>query len=204
MKPKEYIKKYRLDVQSKFSHNEFVFDLTNDFSSMIEYFSSLKTWNFKMFQNVVSMVRQKWDVISLKACHPLPETLWKYFYASVVCHYKDELFNDYLKEQKRKREREERERKKWEKQANDYFESFFHNFFRRTIFDMLAGLTIPPPIDAFNKLGFKNHNGITEGMVKTNYRMLVKKHHPDVGGNQKEFIEITEAKNKCIAFLETQ
>ena len=57
------------------------------------------------------------------------------------------------------------------------------------------------PSAEFVLLGIKNIEYITESDIKTAYRSLSIKHHPDKGGKQEDFIKITEAKNKCLAWL---
>ena len=57
------------------------------------------------------------------------------------------------------------------------------------------------PAAEFIVLGIKNIENITESDIKTAYRSLSIQHHPDKGGKQEDFIKITEAKNKCLAWL---
>lgn len=40
-----------------------------------------------------------------------------------------------------------------------------------------------------------------EEEVKKNYRLLSMSKHPDKGGNKEDFVELTEAKNKCLEYL---
>ena len=42
---------------------------------------------------------------------------------------------------------------------------------------------------------------LTKEDVQKAYRSLSMQHHPDKGGDNNKFIQITEAKNKCLAFL---
>jgi len=40
--------------------------------------------------------------------------------------------------------------------------------------------------------------------VKSAYKKLAILHHPDKGGKQEKFVEITESKNKCLNWLSSQ
>jgi len=53
----------------------------------------------------------------------------------------------------------------------------------------------------FQLLRLNMDEEITEKMVMTSFRQLSLIHHPDKGGNSEKFIELTEAKNKCIEFI---
>ena len=41
----------------------------------------------------------------------------------------------------------------------------------------------------------------SEDDIKKMYRLISMTKHPDKGGNHDEFIELTEAKNKCLEYL---
>lgn len=100
-----------------------------------------------------------------------------------------EIHQQQEEEQREKRDKEERER--FNRSYFGGFDSFFHS--------MLGRLMNRKPSDEFQKLGLEDT--ATETEVNKAYKNLSKRHHPDKGGKQSKFIEITEAKNKCISFL---
>jgi len=189
MKPIEYVKKYKLSESDNFNHNSFISDLTIDFGSLLEVGNA--TQNFKGYENAVRAIKMKWDGINNKTLGQLPDKLWGYFYATVIAKTKEELFSDILNAQrKEKAERKSayEERKKWEDSEN---ERFFSWFFGSVKIDNT-------PIGEFKTLSLESD--ASEQDIKDRYRTLSKQHHPDKGGSQKVFIEITEAKNKCLAW----
>lgn len=206
MKPNEYIKKYNLkDHKRNFNHDSFVADLTIDFTSLIEYHRQTN-WNYSKFKVCVDDMRSKFDAISRKTAHPkIHENLWKYFYATVVCKYRDEMFGDYLKKQRENREREKEERDFFSghgaynafrsgKKAYDFYQKMFEDMLYSLLSDRM-----PVPITAFAKLQLSENSNLDD--IKKRYKELAFKHHPDRGGNAAKFREITEAKNRCIAYI---
>ncbi len=249
----QYVKKYNLRESDRFSHPEFISDFTLDFISLVEWFKSKSAWQYPHFQECIKQIRQKWDSINNKTAGELPESLWGYFYATVVVKAEEELFPDivelrhsiycmnddeleqFLRERgiypsfrfqsediertisaskspvlryaynlycNRKQERDDRERQReqqkyarWkeafrerERQRYDWFNSF------------IGGLIInSAPTQEFKMLGLQD--SASEDEVKSSYRTLSMKHHPDRGGKQEIFIAITEAKNKCLAYI---
>jgi hypothetical protein len=90
MKTREYVKKYELDKDDVFSHEEFMKDLTYDFKVML---SSADIGNdYGRFKRLIDDTKKKWDNIDKKTVGQLPEKLWGYFYASVVIVARDSIF----------------------------------------------------------------------------------------------------------------
>jgi DnaJ-class molecular chaperone len=58
------------------------------------------------------------------------------------------------------------------------------------------------PTESFRDLGLPDTAGKDE--VKVAYRELAHKYHPDKGGNVALFRQATEAKNRCMAYLENR
>ena len=57
-------------------------------------------------------------------------------------------------------------------------------------------------IPSFELLGIRGDlSKVKESQVQKAYRNLSMKHHPDKGGNAETFVEITEAKNKCMEYF---
>lgn len=192
MNTKEYVTKYKLNVSNQFNHNEFVADLTNDFITLLEVGNSTK--NFKGYENAVRAIRMKWDAINNKTVNCLPDKLWNYFYATVIAKTKEELFPEQVAKQKEineKKRREWEERKRMREQDDGFFWSFL-------FLDSLMRSRVPS--DSYAVLGL-NTNATSEEVTKK-YRELSIKHHPDKGGNKETFIQITEAKNKILAYLQ--
>lgn len=195
MKTKEYVEKYRLDKSDKFNHSEFVYDLTIDFMSLLEVGNACES--FKGFNNAVNAIRMKFDAINNKTLGCIPEKLWNYFFATVIVKMKANLFPTEVKrqeEQKQEKKRMYEERKR----MNDYY---YNDFFDRAFFySLLADMfKAKVPTEAFATLQLESTATLDE--VKTKYRELSFIHHPDKGGKQDEFIKLTEAKNKCLAYL---
>lgn len=192
MNTKEYVTKYKLNISNQFNHNEFVADLTNDFITLLEVGNSTK--HFKGYENAVRAIRMKWDAINNKTVNCLPDKLWNYFYATVIVKTKEELFPEQVAKQK---ELNEQKRREWEerKRMREQDDSFFWRFL---FLDSLMRSRVPS--DSYAVLGL-NTDATSEEVTKK-YRELSIKHHPDKGGNKETFIQITEAKNKILAYLQ--
>lgn len=195
MKPLDYQKKYNLLNGTNFSHNEFIADLTQDFLVLLEIGNSFK--NIKGFENAVRAIRMKWDGIDKKTAGQLPEKLWNYFYASVIVKMREDLFPTEMERRRKEKEEKERRREEYRRWEDDIFGSF--NPFDH--FRFLASLFINSlvPKESFELLGLSTD--ATKEDVQSKYRELSKIHHPDKGGSQDKFIELTEAKNKCLAYI---
>ena len=105
------------------------------------------------------------------------------------------------KEEEKRRERIHQERMRTDPQyrANQTFRGYSNFFFGYShLFDLLfQGMS--KPTDSFTTLGLSNDATVDE--VKSAYRKLSLQHHPDKGGSSEKFIEITEARDKCLAYL---
>lgn len=198
MTTKEYVKKYELNINDKFNHSEFVSDLTSDFIVLLEL--NKANDNIKGFDNALRALRMKFDAINNKTVGCIPEKLWGYFYATVVVKMRDEMCpkdmerRNAIKEEKRKAYEE---RVEWEKKE---FESFWEASFYARLNYLRVISNNPIPTESLLILNIDNNN-FDEILVTSKYRELVKKHHPDKGGKQEDFIRITEARNKCLTYL---
>jgi hypothetical protein len=192
MKPKEYVKKYKMD-QGKFNHNAFIADFTIDFMSLIEFHHNAN-WNLTKFNNCVNDMRAKWNGISNRIASGLPEKLWNHFYATVVVKIREEYCGKELAARERAREekkREYEERNAWRKfDWSSAFYDFFIEIFRET--------KIAVPLESFRVLGLEQDCSCDD--IKKKYKELAFQHHPDRGGNEAMFRKIVEAKNRCLAF----
>lgn len=189
MKPKEYVKKHGLGSRALL-HNVFLADFAVDFQTMVEFHQESGDWNYTKFKNVVSDMRKKWDAINNRAGGVLPESLWKYFYATVVVALRDKMFGEELE----RRQREWEEKTAWER---DFTEAFWRDMFGRVLNVFLKGHT---PTAEIELLGLEVEPPPTPDEVTKAYRKLALVHHPDRGGDKKKFIEVTEAKNRVLAY----
>ena len=202
MKTQDYVRKFELNINDKFSHNEFVADLANDFIVLLELNKAED--NIKGFENALRALRMKWDAINNKTVGCLPDKLWNFFFATVVVKLREQLCP---KDMEKKRQLAEEKKKAWEarKAQEKWEEAQFKNWYWNDFNTFLGSLSNNKqvPIASFNILGIPHDSSTSEDVNKI-YRKLVLKHHPDKGGKQEDFIEITEAKNKCLQYFESK
>lgn len=202
MTTKEYVTKYKLDLSDRFNHSDFVRDLAGDFIALLEI--NKATDNIKGFDNALRCIRMKFDAISNKTLGVLPEKLWNYFYATVVVKLREQLcpkdveMRKQQQEQKRKEWEARKKQRDWENQQfNNMFDDF-SNFFNSLFSDFKRAI----PKSQFIILGLTEKASADE--VRSAYRSLSLLHHPDKGGKQDKFIEITNAKNECLSWLDSK
>ena len=194
MKPLHYVRKYKLNLGTNFNHKEFISDLTLDFMSLLEVGKAHE--NIKGFENAVRAIRMKFDGIANKTAGIFPEKLWGYFFATVIAKMREDLFPDLMKARAERKEQIKRERE--ERQRMYDGGGFFDDWFKRAfISSILMGASVPT--EELSVLGLTE--SATEDDVKSAYKALAMRHHPDKGGKQAKFVEITEAKNKCLAWI---
>ncbi len=201
MKPKEFILKYNLEKGwNKYKQNEFLTDMTSELIALLEIYHAEN--NIKGFENALNVIRMKWDAIDNKIPFGIPEKLWGYYFATTISKMREKMYPEEMarrrEEAKKKHEeylRRKEEREYWENIRSGWYEDFFFN---------LASEFLKikhEPTNEFNVLGLDSKNATVDD-VKKAYRKLSLEHHPDKGGNKEKFIEITEAKNKCLNWLE--
>lgn len=191
MTTKEYIVKYSLNKGTNFNRNEFIRDLSVDFMTLLEIGKARE--NLKGFNNAITAIKHKFDAINNKTRGDISK-MWNYFFATVIVKIREQLFPQQMqkiREEREERQRQREERNRWADYSFGY-ETFFH--------ELLASLfRVQIPIVDFNFLGLTEKSTMED--VKTAYRSLSMQHHPDKGGNNEMFIKITEAKNRCLAYL---
>lgn len=207
MKPNDYIKKYKLKETENFNHSEFSNDLAMDFVSSVEAKQQLN-WDIHKFEHCVKEIRDKYDSISNKSIGTgLPDKLWNYFYATIVCKIRDEMFSEEMERRRRiwqeeldaKKKaaaRKAEDKKEWEEHRKRFYDEQFSKRLSGFI-KWMSGMGTP--VSSFQILGCSED--ATEDGVKSAYRSLAMKHHPDKGGNADMFRKIVEAKNKCLAYV---
>jgi len=199
MKPKEYVKKYRLDcADSSINKDELLADLSNDFIAMIEYLKGANQLNYTRFgivkndfwQKIESLKRQTKTDPSL--FNEVRQTIGE----SVVDKIEQEVFGAYLKQQKEERARRRQEQAEM---RNAFFGT------GPTLEDFLLGLLLDRwgktsivPQGAFQLLELPENSNPDE--ISKRYREKSMTCHPDKDGNAQDFIKLTEAKNRCLAY----
>lgn len=195
MKTKEYVLKYKLNESSKFNHKDFISDITFDFISLLEVGNATK--NIKGFENAVRALRTKWDAINNKTVGQLPDKLWNYFYATVIAKMRNELFPSEMERRQKEYEERKKRQEEYRRFNDDIYSGFGFNFWDYLLGSLLTMDTCP--VNSFETLGLSKD--ATSEEVNVAFRKLSMIHHPDKGGNNDKFIEIVEAKNKCLTYL---
>lgn len=100
MKTLEYVRKYNLMQNAQFDHSSFIFDLAVDFEALLQYQKEKASeFTLAIFEQTVKQIRQKWDSISNKTAGELPESLWGYFYATVVVKQREAYLPSIIEEE---------------------------------------------------------------------------------------------------------
>lgn len=188
----------------------FVKYLTKDLLTLTA-FHRQQNWNYAKFQNCVKEIKQKFDSISYKAMEPLPEKLWRYFYATVVIPLRDQEFGEFLEKSRKAAERQRQEQWAWtyagtERQdqgetfKDDYFDFLFRAFFKSSFTDFIKKTVTVDRVPAAELERFGLSDPATEQEIKKAYRSLCMTHHPDRGGTSAQFMEITDAKDRLLSY----
>lgn len=199
MKPKEFIQKYGIEKGWNPKHqNDFLQDMTSELLAFLEFNKAEN--NIKGFDNTVKVIRSKWDAISNRIPYGLPEKLWSYFYATVICKLREELCPKEMEQRRRVSEMRKRlreEENEWIEEQNRMYDEWVKQAFYERMALMLLFLNSVPS-ESFQYLGLPED--ATEEQIKQRYRVMSLKAHPDMGGSQEEFIRLTEHKNKCLSW----
>lgn len=95
------------------------------------------------------------------------------------------------RQEEQDRKREERVKREWERVYRDFFERMNEEGNREKSHQQTRQKSYTSRLDsALTFLGLSR--GATKDDVKRAYRKLAKKHHPDMGGNEKDFIKLKE------------
>lgn len=206
MKVAEYVSTFNLKGASHFDRDAFLIQFSSEFESNVK---SLSQMNPKIWENTIIQYKQKWDNIfnKSKLTRDQSDKFWGFFFATKVIPVRNSLFpgewKTILHEYRIKNDRDYRirfNRKEEYKQEQDFLrkdfeefqQSFFNSFFKRSHDPIKQACII--------LLNLQDQE-LTEQAVIVAYRNLAKTKHPDVGGSQEEFVQITEAKDKLLELL---
>lgn len=193
MKPKEFITKYHLERGWNSRVQEpFLQDLTNELIAFLEFYHAQN--NIRGFDNAVKVIRMKWDAVSNKIPYGLPDKLWSYFWATVVCKLREQLCPAEVARMNQRRADWERRKAEKEAEENRWKEEWHHGIWYHLAMLYMALRSVPS--DSFAYMGLKED--ATPKEIVKRYRELSLKCHPDKGGSQDEFIRLTEHKNKAL------
>lgn len=117
-------------------------------------------------------------------------------------HYMLDRLQEF-KDQRDRARQEQRERQE-QKERQEYQEQWQRRQrnWSDFLFGLLFGQTKVAPLASFQIL--KLSTKATEDDVKQAYRTMALKFHPDKGGDADKFIEVTKAKNECLAYLNSK
>ena len=195
MKTKEYLDKYNLHKgwNTKIQ-NEFISDMTSEFEAQLMLNKAEN--NIRGFDNALRCIRMRWDSISKKIPYGIPDKLWNYFFATVVAPLREQMCP---REMQRRREISEERQRRYEehkKMEHDFMEEMYQahmNYWK----NLLAHIVLASmPIDSFAYLGLAIDATVDD--IQKKFRELALKAHPDRGGSQEKFIELTNHRNRCL------
>lgn len=195
MKTKEYLDKYNLHKgwNTKIQ-DEFISDMTSELEAQLMLNKAED--NIRGFDNALRCLRMKWDSISKKIPYGIPDKLWNYFFATVVAPLREQMCP---REMQRRREIQEERKARYEerrKMEHDFMEEMYQahmNYWK----NLLAHIVLASmPMDSFAYLGLAVN--ATHDDIQKRFRELALKAHPDRGGSQEKFIELTNHRNRCL------
>lgn len=195
MKTKEYLDKYNLHKgwNTKIQ-NEFISDMTSELEAQLMLNKAED--NIRGFNNALRCLKMKWDSISKKIPYGIPEGLWNYFFATVVAPLREQMCPREMKRQREIREERQRRYEERKKMEHDFMEEMYQahmNYWK----NLLAHIVLASmPMDSFEYLGLTVD--ATPDDIQKKFRELALKAHPDRGGSQEKFIELTNHRNRCL------
>ena len=195
MKTKEYLYKYNLHKgwNTKIQ-NEFISDMTSELEAQLMLNKAED--NIRGFDNALRCIRMKWDSISKKIPYGIPDKLWNYFFATVVAPLREQMCP---REMKRRHEIHEEKQRRYEERKKieyDFFEEMYQahmNYWKNLLAHIVL---VSMPMDSFEYLGLTID--ATPDDIQKRFRELALKAHPDRGGSQEKFIELTNHRNRCL------
>lgn len=195
MKTKEYLDKYNLHKgwNTKIQ-NEFISDMTSELEAQLMLNKAED--NIRGFNNALRCLRMKWDSISKKIPYGIPEGLWNYFFATVVAPLREQMCPREMKRQREIREERKARYEERRKMEHDFMEEMYQSYMNYWN-NLLAHIVLASmPMDSFEYLGLTVD--ATPDDIQKRFRELALKAHPDRGGSQEKFIELTNHRNRCL------
>lgn len=195
MKTKEYLDKYNLHKgwNTKIQ-NEFISDMTSELEAQMMLNKAED--NIRGFNNALRCVKMKWDSISNKIPYGIPEGLWNYFFATVVAPLREQMCPREMKRQREIREERQRRYEERRKMERDFMEEMYQSYMNYWK-NLLAHIVLASmPMDSFEYLGLAVDATVDD--IQKKFRELALKAHPDRGGSQEKFIELTNHRNRCL------
>lgn len=195
MKTKEYLDKYNLHKgwDTKIQ-NEFISDMTSELEAQLMLNKAED--NIRGFNNALRCLRMKWDSISKKIPYGIPEGLWNYFFATVVAPLREQMCPREMQRQREIREERQRRYEERRKMEHDFMEEMYQSYMNYWK-NLLAHIVLASmPMDSFEYLGLTVD--ATPDDIQKRFRELALKAHPDRGGSQEKFIELTNHRNRCL------
>lgn len=195
MKTKEYLDKYNLHKgwNTKIQ-NEFISDMTSELEAQLMLNKAED--NIRGFNNALRCVKMKWDSISNKIPYGIPEGLWNYFFATVVAPLREQMCPREMKRQHEIREERQRRYEERKKMERDFMEEMYQSYMNYWK-NLLAHIVLASmPMDSFEYLGLTVDATVDD--IQKRFRELALKAHPDRGGSQEKFIELTNHRNRCL------
>jgi DnaJ-domain-containing protein 1 len=218
MKTKEYLSKYNLSNTIKFNHADFVEDLNFDFINALTISKGYEV--YKGFVAAIRTIKEKFDSISNKSKEPIPDKLWKYFFATKIAPVREQFHQEAFNKDIAEKERERKSREEWRefrrKEDEDLSKEFFgawrlfvdHSFESDFLHNFVKHL-----LDGVRNVADEKEKALrvlnldtnaTRDEVLINFRRLAHEHHPDKKGDPNKFMEILAAKNKCLEIFELE
>lgn len=197
MKVKDYAREFDTKSWTSEMNNRFHAAFTTDFKTTVELAINLtKDGNLSLsaMKNLISQANDKFKSIRMRL-PIIPEKYWNYFYATVASPLKSKVCAQDIKAKQDKYNKH--------KEFQDYMDGFFRQAYEDFFDRIVESLSnIPLPADAFTTLQMEVTQDVE--LIKKQYRILAKQTHSDKGGNDKEFILLTEAKNQCISWAKSK
>ncbi len=211
MKTKQYVKKYNLDTKTKFNREHFIEDMKYEFFDMFNN-TSKSMHKVPRFDKTLNDLKRKWDGVFNRSIidYETSERFWSYFYAKEVVPFRESLFGDWKKAKHnyrynndpdfRRRYDTYKMHKEYEEFEETMYEDASQGFWERML-DSFKNDFIKIDDDLVI-LGFKDKSELSVDTLKSKFRSLSLKHHPDFGGDNDDYIKILNAKENLERYLD--
>jgi hypothetical protein len=211
MKVAEIVKMLGLDIigMDNIIYNSLERLMITEFNEIIDMCKG--TNSVQSFNYAVESLKRKWDAVALKTTSGIDQAYWVKFIDNIIAPVFKRSFNkDYAYNKHKSPEFEYTKPKdtfeydNWKMYQELFgidFNNFFNHFYNEPHIHITPKTIIPSEFISVFKLDAKF---CTIDQLKTEYRKLAKKCHPDVGGTKEAFQELNNAYEVCIQYLETK